>query len=116
MIGQPSRMVTQELTVQVPSMVASFPYVFSWDIPRRIVVHSTWDIPSTTRARSSEHRRHGTATGKDHSMATPTTRKKQLGYALKYLRERAGLSQEQAGGHIGKRPNRLAEYESGQRI
>jgi transcriptional regulator with XRE-family HTH domain len=49
-------------------------------------------------------------------MATPTTRKKQLGYALRYLRDKAGLGQEEAGRHIGKRANRVAEFESGQRI
>jgi transcriptional regulator with XRE-family HTH domain len=49
-------------------------------------------------------------------MATPTTRRKQLGYALRYLREQAGLGQEEAGGHIRKRQGRLAEMESGQRI
>jgi transcriptional regulator with XRE-family HTH domain len=49
-------------------------------------------------------------------MATPTTRKKQLGYALRYLRDQAGLGQEEAGRHIAKRANRVAEFESGQRI
>jgi transcriptional regulator with XRE-family HTH domain len=49
-------------------------------------------------------------------MATPTTRKKQLGYALQYLREQAGLSQEEAGRHINKRQGRMAEFETGQRI
>jgi transcriptional regulator with XRE-family HTH domain len=49
-------------------------------------------------------------------MATPTTRKKQLGYALRYLREQAGIGQEEAGAHINKRQNRLGELESGHRI
>jgi transcriptional regulator with XRE-family HTH domain len=49
-------------------------------------------------------------------MATPTTRRKQLGYALRYLREQAGLGQEEAGGHVGKRQGRIAEMESGQRV
>lgn len=49
-------------------------------------------------------------------MATPTTRKKQLGYALRYLREQAGLGQEEAGRHINKRQNRTGEIESGHRI
>jgi transcriptional regulator with XRE-family HTH domain len=49
-------------------------------------------------------------------MATPTTRKKQLGYALRYLREHADLGQEEAGSHINKRQNRMGEIESGHRI
>ncbi|HEV8555962.1 MAG TPA: helix-turn-helix transcriptional regulator [Actinophytocola sp.] len=49
-------------------------------------------------------------------MATPTTRRKQLGYALRYLREQAGLGQEEAGSHVGKRQGRIAEIESGQRV
>src|SRR5262245_7591757 len=49
-------------------------------------------------------------------MATPTTRKKQLGYALRYLREQAGIGQEDAGRRIGKRQNRMGEIESGHRI
>jgi transcriptional regulator with XRE-family HTH domain len=48
-------------------------------------------------------------------MPTPTTRKKQLGYALKYLREQAGLNQEQAGKLIKKPQNRIADIEKGVR-
>lgn len=48
-------------------------------------------------------------------MATPTTRKKQLGYALRYLRDQAGLSQAAAATHIRKPANRIAEIENGQR-
>jgi transcriptional regulator with XRE-family HTH domain len=48
-------------------------------------------------------------------MATPTTRKKQLGYALRYLRDQAGLNQAHAATHIRKPANRIAEIENGQR-
>jgi transcriptional regulator with XRE-family HTH domain len=48
-------------------------------------------------------------------MATPTTRKKQLGYALRYLRDHAGLNQAEAATHIRKPANRIAEIENGQR-
>ncbi len=54
-------------------------------------------------------------TGGSSRMATPTTRKKQLGYALRYLREQAGLNQVDAGAHIRKPGNRMAEVENGQR-
>jgi transcriptional regulator with XRE-family HTH domain len=48
-------------------------------------------------------------------MPTPTTRKKQLGYALRYLREQAGLNQAEAAVHVRKPANRIAEIENGQR-
>lgn len=48
-------------------------------------------------------------------MATPTTRKKLHGYALRYLRDQADLNQAQAAAHVRKPANRIAEIENGQR-